>query len=313
MATPATSPIPLMVASSSPMSHFSYRGAGLEMADDEEESTFAPGSSSAPAAPAPAPLLPPRLQKIQESSSTPSFLNPQNVSLNASMSCPPSQGEQRRHQSQHTSRFTEVFSTIETIPHCDDDDNYRQGSTEGHRKIDTGDEKKHQSADESIYPGSHLDSMVKADFHHDWPANNIGESSGIGVLGIGSIDRRTGGPSQPLRPAESNNDHRTISSDFFQKQGQGEISKTLNQSRLSRNPIALDGDDNDDDDDDDDVSKSDGTGKKRHTEHEVDYDDDFIKSFFDHAVDAPCQRFTVAPCMADLMDRQLDLFMVRGF
>jgi hypothetical protein len=46
-------------------------------------------------------------------------------------------------------------------------------------------------------------------------------------------------------------------------------------------------------------------------EEDDDYDEDFIKTFLDHAVDAPCQRLAVAPCVADLVDRQMDLFMVR--
>jgi hypothetical protein len=51
--------------------------------------------------------------------------------------------------------------------------------------------------------------------------------------------------------------------------------------------------------------------EERYEEAEDDYDEDFIKTFLDHAVDAPCQRLAVAPCVADLMDRQMDLFMVR--
>jgi hypothetical protein len=50
---------------------------------------------------------------------------------------------------------------------------------------------------------------------------------------------------------------------------------------------------------------------KHEYEEDDDYDEDFIKTFLDHAVDAPCQRLAVAPCVADLVDRQMDLFMVR--
>jgi hypothetical protein len=263
------------------MSHFSYRGAGLEMADDEEESTFTPAPSSASAVPAPAPLLPPRLHKSQEFSSIPSFLNPMNAPLNASTSYHHCHDEERIHNRTPQTPTEEVFSTIETIPHCDDDYSDRLGNTEGHRTIGTGDEKKQQRTDESIHPSFLSDSRATEEsnqnLRHDWPLN-IGESSAV-----------------------------------YHGQGQVGSNPVLQQNRPNRDPIALDGDDDEDDKDDDDhVSNSNGPERKHTMDHEVDYDDDFIKSFLDHAVDAPCQRFTVAPCMADLMDRQLDLFMVRG-
>jgi hypothetical protein len=299
MATPATSPNLLVVASSSPMSHFSYRGAGLEMADDEEESTFAHASSSsaaaAPAAPVPAPLLPPRLQKSQESSSIPSFLNAQHVPGNVPSTYHQSHEEQVRHGTQ--SRATEVFSAIESIPYCDDDFNYRQVNAEGNWEIGVKDDMRDGSLHPDLLSGDV--EMSRDSLRRDCSLNVGVVSSEIGGLPfVGSNDRMTGGPPQPQPPAHINGDHLTNA--YVSLHGQ--VHKDLS----IRDPIPMDVDDDVDDDD----SNSNEQEKKQQMDHEVDYDDDFIKSFLDQAVDAPCQRFTVAPCMADLMDRQLDLFMV---
>lgn len=45
------------------------------------------------------------------------------------------------------------------------------------------------------------------------------------------------------------------------------------------------------------------------THPDDDEQDDFLKKLYDQTVDAPCQRLTVAPCMASI-EEQLDLFMV---
>jgi hypothetical protein len=279
------------------------------MADDEEDSTFAHPSSSAaatPVAPVPAPLLPPRLQKSQESSSIPSFLSAQHVPGNVPSTYHQSHEEQVRHGTGTPSRSTEVFSAIESIPYCDDDFNYRQLNAEGNWEIGTNDDKKDQQPNGSLHPDllSGAIEMSRDTLRRDCSLD-VGVSSEIGGLPlVGSSDRMTGGPPQPQPqpqpqpPAHINGEHRTTA----RVSHHGQVHKDLS----IRDPIPMDFDDDVDDDD----SNSNEPEKKQQMDHEVDYDDDFIKSFLDQAVDAPCQRFTVAPCMADLMDRQLDLFMV---